>query len=117
MNTILLNIWRSVKDPNRYMILYQNQIPYPQSPSSLPDWTIIYTFKAFNPLIRPFPTGCQLYIAIHKNSYPFDLQEVVATKHTYDLTENGTYFVTYASPHYNTKQIMIGNKNLFILSS
>lgn len=121
---IWINVWKNLQEQS--VLLYPTQIPFPDSPTTNKKWKLNMSFKAFNPMIRPFPRGTQLYVAKHHSHYPYNLREVITPEDNFDIDEipnsdldkdtNGTYFVVYNVPFSGLKRIPIDDK-IIIYSS
>jgi hypothetical protein len=124
---IWINVWKNSQE--QIILLYPTQIPFNDSPTTNKKWKLNMSFKAFNPMIRPFPRGTQLYVAKHYSHYPYNLKEVITPEDNFDIDEipnndldkdtTGTYFVVYNVPFSGLKRIPINNNNMdiFIYSS
>jgi hypothetical protein len=96
---IRLNIWEHKTTPSLTMILYEDQIPFPDSPSLQNQWRIFFSFLAFNPLVPPYPSGTELFRAIHYPRYPFEFKEIVPVLDVYNVDDLGTYFAGYTASY------------------
>jgi hypothetical protein len=111
---IRLNIWEQVGFPERIMILYEGQVPMPESPSLNQKWRIYYTFNALNPLITPYPEGTQLFRARHSSVYPYELIDIIPIKDVFNIEDPGTYFVAYIHQYPGTMRLPFTEKYIFI---
>lgn len=112
---IWINVWKNSQKQEQMILLYPTQIPFSDSPTTNQKWYLDFSFKAFNPMIRPFPRGTQLFVAKHYLHYPYSLIEVVSPLDNYDIDEipdsvldkntNGTYFVIYNTPYKGLKRV------------
>lgn len=115
MSLIRLNVWEDRNDPDRLMILYEDQTPAPQSPSTCSRWRVYYTFEAYNPLVPPYPVGCQLFRARHSPIYPYELIDVKAVLDVYNVEAGGTYFVAYTHPRENTSKLPFKDIYVYVI--
>ena len=99
MSRISLIIWNNIYDTDQYMILYDYQNPFKDSPTTSQYWRKFIGFQAINPLIRPLPEGTELFNSIHLPRYPFNLITISSLYvNIMDLDEAGTYFIAWTSP-------------------
>ena len=124
---IWINVWKNMNHPDRFLILYDNQIPFNDSPTSNLQWKLYFSFYVMNPMIRPFPDGTQLFVAIHSLGYPYNLVEVRSPWDNFEVDEippggslpfhnKGTYFVAY-NVNYDNKMYKIPLQDVNIYST
>lgn len=112
---IWINVWKNIKYPEELMLLYTNQLPFINSPTLNRDWVLSYSFKAINPMIRPFPEGTQLYLARHKSYHPYNLDAVETPIDNFEVGEyvKGTWFINYNSPYRGLEKLPFDNINIY----
>jgi hypothetical protein len=115
MSRIRLNVWEDRQDPNRLMILYDHQVPAPESYSTTSRWRVYYTFTAYNPLVPPYPEGCQLFRARHAAIYPYELIDVKPMLDVYNVDAPGTYFVAYVHPHEGATKLPFKDIYIYVM--
>ena len=111
---IKLNIWENTREKNKVMILYDGQIPFSLSDSTMNEWKIFYTFIAYNPLIPPYPEGTQLFRARHSKKYPYELLDIIPILDIFTIRDPGTYFVTFTSPIDGTVKLPFDNILIYV---
>lgn len=112
---IWINVWKNIKYPNELMILYEHQLPFIHSPTLNRDWVVSYSFKAINPMIRPLSRGTQLYIARHKNHYPYTLDTIETPTDNFEIGEHikGTWFIDYNTPYKGLEKLPFTYNNIY----
>lgn len=113
---IRINIWENKRNPQWIQILYENQVAFESSPTLQNEWRVFYSFLAYNHLIPPYPNYTGLFRANHNPSYPFELKEIVPILDSFNVEENGTYFVAFTVPVENTSKIPLKRVNLYVKS-
>lgn len=121
---IWINVWKNSDE--QMILLYPTQQPFPDSPTTNRKWNISFSFKAFNPMVRPFPRGTQLFVAQHYLHFPYSLIKVISPQDNFDIDDipntdlykntNGTYFVIYNTPYSGLKRVPLYDE-LYIYSS
>lgn len=96
--TIWLNVWTWYKDPDKKLILYEGQVPFPASPTFSNEWSVEFSFEAINPLFYPIPTNQELFYAFHSKTFPYNVVDVYPVINSLQTQQKGTYFIAYTTP-------------------
>lgn len=107
-------MWEHIDYPERVMILYDGQVPVPESPTLNQKWRVYYSFLGINPLVQPYPQGTQLFRARHSSKYPYELIDIVPLQDVYNTDQPGTYFVAFTGPYDGTSRIPFSQKYIFV---
>lgn len=100
MTTVTLIVWKNIYNTDQYIVLYEFQIPFEQSPTTTKYWQKFCSFQAINPMIRPLPDGTELFNCLHFTTYPFNLNTIYSLFfNIMDVDEKGTYFIAWTAPY------------------
>lgn len=106
-NTVTLVLWRHTHDSTKWLLLYQQQIPF-ENTTFESSWKRVLSFVALNPLMRPFPNGTELFNGLQSTSFPYTLITIYPlTLDSLDINEAGTYFVAWTAQYPGTQKLPV----------